>query len=248
MEKEDKRGIFFGVIGVLTLIVAIIGASLAYFSINAKSDPDALTVQAAQVKIVYNDGDQLSLNEIIPSSKSVAIQSFTRANPETDNAEGTYTACKDKRGYTVCGYYDFTLTNSADQKVTITAKVKPSALNAEVKEGGVVTTPADIPFTNLKFILFNRTSATGDFDNGTDIYEGTVPYNSGSNKYDDFSLLGATGSETLEINGNSTVKLRLFVWLNEAGTDNDAEQGATFKGTVNIDVVGSENGQLTGEL
>ena len=29
MEKEDKRGIFFGVIGVLTLIVAIIGASLA---------------------------------------------------------------------------------------------------------------------------------------------------------------------------------------------------------------------------
>ena len=38
MEKEDKRGIFFGVIGVLTLIVAIIGASLAYFSINAKSE------------------------------------------------------------------------------------------------------------------------------------------------------------------------------------------------------------------
>ena len=28
MEKEDKRGIFFGVIGVLTLIVSIIGASL----------------------------------------------------------------------------------------------------------------------------------------------------------------------------------------------------------------------------
>ena len=29
MEREDKRGIFFGVIGVLTLIVAIIGESLA---------------------------------------------------------------------------------------------------------------------------------------------------------------------------------------------------------------------------
>ena len=32
MEREDKRGVFFGVIGVLTLIVAIIGASFAYFS------------------------------------------------------------------------------------------------------------------------------------------------------------------------------------------------------------------------
>ena len=53
MEKEDKRGIFFGVIGVLTFIVAIIGASLAYFSINAKSEDNALTVKAATVKIVY---------------------------------------------------------------------------------------------------------------------------------------------------------------------------------------------------
>ena len=55
MEREDKRGIFFGVIGVLTLIVAIIGASLAYFSINARSRENALTVQAATVKIVYED-------------------------------------------------------------------------------------------------------------------------------------------------------------------------------------------------
>lgn len=53
MEKEDKRGIFFGVIGVLTLIVAIIGASFAYFSINAKSDKDAVKVKAASVQIVY---------------------------------------------------------------------------------------------------------------------------------------------------------------------------------------------------
>ena len=37
MEREDKRGVFFGVIGVLTLIVAIIGASFAYFSINESS-------------------------------------------------------------------------------------------------------------------------------------------------------------------------------------------------------------------
>ena len=54
MEKEDKRGIFFGVIGVLTLIVAIIGASFAYFTINASSNKNAVTVNAATVKIVYS--------------------------------------------------------------------------------------------------------------------------------------------------------------------------------------------------
>ena len=49
MEREDKRGVFFGVIGVLTLIVAIIGASFAYFSINASSKQDAVNVSAASV-------------------------------------------------------------------------------------------------------------------------------------------------------------------------------------------------------
>ena len=51
MEREDKRGVFFGVIGVLTLIVAIIGASFAYFSINASSKQDAVNVSAASVKM-----------------------------------------------------------------------------------------------------------------------------------------------------------------------------------------------------
>ena len=33
MEREDKRGVFFGVIGVLTLIVAIIGHHLHIFQL-----------------------------------------------------------------------------------------------------------------------------------------------------------------------------------------------------------------------
>ena len=63
MNKEDKRGIFFGVVGVLTLIVAIIGATLAYFSINAQSEKNALIVQAASVQIVYEDGNKIEIIE-----------------------------------------------------------------------------------------------------------------------------------------------------------------------------------------
>ena len=79
MEREDKKGIFFGVIGVLTLIVAIIGASFAYFSINTKSNPDAITVNAASVKIVYDDGQELVLNDLIPSTQAVALETQRRA-------------------------------------------------------------------------------------------------------------------------------------------------------------------------
>ena len=234
MEREDKRGIFFGVIGVLTLIVAIIGASLAYFSINARSRENALTVQAATVKIVYEDGDQLNVTNIIPSTQEIALRTFTRANPVTDT-ESKYKTCVDDNGYTTCGYYDFTLTNGGPTTMEVTAKVIPTALQTEVKdEEGNVTTPAEIPFSNLKFVLYDRTGKTNDFDNGTELYTGTVSYNN-------FGLLGSTGEEILSIAGNNTTKnLRLFVWLDEAGAENDDEQGAIFKGTVSIEVKGSQ--------
>lgn len=240
MEREDKRGIFFGVIGVLTLIVAIIGASLAYFSINVKSDTDALTVQAATVKIVYNDGDKLDVNNIIPSSKAIALRTLTRAGQ--DNGEGgTYTACVDDKGYNVCGFYDFTLTNDGPNTMVVTAKVLPTALKEEKTDSdtGEVTQEAETPFTNLKFTLYDRSSVsdktgTGMFDNGTELHSGTVAYST-------FNLLGS-GEETLSIAGNGAVKnLRLFVWLDEQGAANNNEQGAVFKGTVSIEVPGAEN-------
>ena len=119
MEREDKRGVFFGVIGVLTLIVAIIGASFAYFSINAKSSDDAVTVNAASVKIVFNEGDKIDMNDLIPSEKSIAMTTLTRAlegrtykGGQDGNEDIPYVACKDNNNYTTCGYYDFTLTNN----------------------------------------------------------------------------------------------------------------------------------------
>lgn len=247
MEKEDKRGIFFGIIGVLTLIVAIIGASLAYFSINAKSKDDVLTVQAATVKIIYEDGNQLNVDKIIPSSKDVALRTFTRSNPTVDT-EGKYKTCVDDNNYNVCGYYDFTLTNDGPNPMDITAKVVPTALVKEVKDdGGNVTTPGEIPFKNLKFILFDRGNTDDQFENGTEIYSGTVPYNEVAGDYSTFGLFGASGDETINISGNKTTKkLRLFVWLNDTeNADNDAEQGAIFKGTVNIEVKGA--GTIKGE-
>ena len=238
MEREDKRGIFFGVIGVLTLIVAIIGASLAYFSINAKSEDNALTVKAATVKIVYEDGDKLNVTNIIPSDQTIALRTFTRTGGD-DGQGGTYKTCIDDKGFTVCGYYDFTLTNDGPTEMEIIAKVIPTALVKEENE---------IPFKHLKFVLYDRTGISGEFDNGSSIvYTGTIPYNEVSGEYTEFSLLGATGDETMKIAGGHTTKnLRLFVWLDEAGADNDAEQGATFKGTVNVEVKGAKK-TITGE-
>ena len=220
MEKEDKRGIFFGVIGVLTLIVAIIGASFAYFSINAQSDEDALTVQAATVQIVYNDGEAVAIKDIIPATEEIALRAYTRAQGDGSDS---YTPCIDDNNRTVCGVYEFTLTNIGTNAVNVTAKVTPTALDEEGGEKG---------FTNLKFIMYDITE---NAESGSEIHRGTI-------SYDEFNLFNSEQS----ISGEETAKYRLFVWLEEAGAANDPEQGAIFKGTVKIDVPGAGSGQITG--
>jgi len=63
MEEEKRRngsGIFLGVVAVATLIVAIIGATFAYFSISLSSNNDAVNVTA------YEVSTSLSMSQLYP--------------------------------------------------------------------------------------------------------------------------------------------------------------------------------------
>lgn len=223
MNREDKRGIFFGVVGVLTLIVAIIGASLAWFSIEANSTKDAVTVQAATVKIVYKEGDLINVTDIIPSARTIAFETYRRyLNEETYNVdvEGTstpvkYEKCKDDHGRTVCGVYEFSVENNGEDPVTVTAKIVPTALEASEKQ-----------FTNLKWVLYDISTVTDvKTDFGTEVATGTVGYS-------DFSII----ESAREVTNGKTSNYRLFIWLDEINGPQNEEQGATFKGTVYVNI------------
>lgn len=235
-KREDKRGIFLGIVGVLTLIVAIVGASFAYFSVNAKSTDNAVTVTAASVQIVFEDGNIIEANQLIPSSQAIALETQRRAlaGEKYDNGEGVqvpYEICKDDKGYTVCGTYDFSLTNGGASSVDIKAYIEPT------------TEGIDRRFTNLKYILYNITDVTestpADQKNGTQIHTGNM-------SYERFGIIGNSLDDTVTILGNGTTnKYRLFFWLNEAGGPQDEEQGATFMGTIHVELVGAGSG-ITG--
>lgn len=225
MNREDKRGIFFGVVGVLTLIVAIIGASLAYFSITAKSSDNAVTVQAATVKITYKEGDLINVNDLIPSSRDIAFETYTRylaeetytvTDPETsEESQVAYEKCKDDNGRTVCGVYTFEVVNEGEDTVNITAKVVPTAL-----------TEGETSFTNLSWALYDVSAVVDPkTEFGTQVATGTVGYS-------DFNLLTAPAPVT----NTTPAKYRLFVWLNDTDLPQNEEQGATFKGTIVVDV------------
>lgn len=258
MNREDKRGIFFGVVGVLTLIVAIIGASLAYFSINAKSDPDAVTVQAATVQIVYESGTKLNVNNIIPSSKDVATTTFNRY---LEDAE-TYDKCIDDNKKTVCGTYNFTLKNQGESATTITMVVDPTEIT--VPEGQT----APKKFKNLSYILYDISGTEFVWDEDVEDYVSTnkTPTVIKEGTFDSVNSTDENGKVTvsayekttivsydsvntdnnLSIPANSEKRYRLFIYLKEAG-EQDYEQGAVFQGQVSIEVAGSSS-TITGTL
>lgn len=242
--KEDKRGIFLGIVGILTLIVAIIGASFAYFSLNARSNENAVKVQAATVQIVYEEGQNIAIDNIIPSTREVALETVRRAGETRTGTDEKYVACIDDNNYRVCGTYDFTLTNNGTNPVDINAYITPTALKDAVvdSEHPENNKPAEKGFNNLKFITFDRTGVTGN-DNGTKIATAdglSVVYNG------DFGILAADKAATATLNAGETKTYRLFIWLDEQGDANDVEQGAVFNGTVHVDVVGAGQG-ITGD-
>lgn len=239
MEREDKRGVFFGVIGVLTLIVAIIGASLAYFSINANSEQNAVTVEAANLRVVYTKGDELRAEDIIPSTRAIALTTLTRALDESVNTENQYETCKDDDGHTVCSYYDFTVTNSGKNDITVDISLIPEAL---------ATDGSEVPFKNLKFILFERTAATDPQDNGTEL--ATI---AGETSYSQFFLEQGVGLTSSTNGEGSSKSFRLVAWLDEvAPVDGinyqNQEQGAKFQATIYVATTGSGSGIVTGRV
>ena len=128
MKTENKgREIFFGVVALATLIVAIIGATLAYFSITASSNEGAVNAQSAVVSIEYNDGQQVTAqaDQLIPATLDVVQRVYeARFKNATDitNPEDASNICVDSNGMQVCSAYRFTV--KSDIERTITAELR----------------------------------------------------------------------------------------------------------------------------
>lgn len=88
MENQRGQSIFLSVVGVATLLVAIVGATFAYFSITVQGNETAssINVQTAIAgNVIFTDGDNISITEIYPGWS--ATKHFTVKN-ETVGATG----------------------------------------------------------------------------------------------------------------------------------------------------------------
>ena len=105
-QKNNGRGIFYGVIGVATLVVAIIGATFAYFTATETAGNNVISGNMAtisfgvQVQKIVDPGQSSGM---IPMSNDMV-----EAAVNSDNE-----VCVDDNGNAVCQIYKITVTNTS---------------------------------------------------------------------------------------------------------------------------------------
>ena len=262
MENKKGNGIFLGVIGVATLIVAIIGATFAYFSASTSSANNAISVNSTQLSLGYSDDTSKLKTNLIPATDEIA--KFGATDTTHINTKG---ACIDDNGNEVCGVYDFFVGNPSGttaQKIyaniTVVTNTFTNLYFTILDETGT----AVIPATSFKFDSDDTNKTAGDTKTNAD---GTVTYTEKEGKAVlelkalEQTLLASTSAVadgdkndaskyTLKESGTDKNfrKYKVIIWIRESGKDQTkVDAGQAFSAGINITTGGGGTG-VTGVI
>ena len=237
MENNNKgTNIFLGVIGVATLIVAIIGATFAFFGAQIEGGAGNLNVKAATLSLGYEDDYEGLKTDMIPAQYYIAEYAYKN----TEHV-GTYGECKDDNSNSICSVYEFTIGNpsaTTAQTLYATAKVLTNGFSnlwfriydetgTEVvgptkfpKSEGAKAEDLAIPLPALTQTLLATTNSQKADD--ADAFVASTPST--------WALI-TTGTEDEKQYNKRTYTM--LIWIEEIDSDQtDADSGATFTGSL----------------
>ena len=243
MEENNRKGtgVFYAVVGVATLVVAIIGATFAFFSASATNEDitgstaAAGGVELAVTKITDTGSNMIPLNLMdnnTPTNIATgAADQFADALGATKGA-----SCKDSNGNNVCQVYSITVTNKS---TTSSVQVR-GTLNLATESA------------NMKWQLLSNGTATTRADFATVVDKGTtgnitVGGNISTPVTGDSANAKAAASDTLGFTSTDNSRTYyVLVWLEEKGAEQQGDDaGKPFTGTVNfnaVDALGNTSG------
>lgn len=183
MENNNGRGIFYGVIGVATLVVAMIGATFAYFSasISTENDPIAFNSTKIDLSLTQNtDGIKYNLIPVDETIDSFATGGYV-GNAKVTTAKSNN--CIDDDGNEFCSVYEVTVTNpSKTTAQTIFARIDVAKNDFAVneKDGGTDEAPTCSKLTKTGESMYcNKTNVAFAIFKGTaqNVIDGTTEWN-----------------------------------------------------------------------
>jgi len=131
-ENNGGKGLFYGVIGVATLIVAIIGATFAWFTATAGASDETL-VTTGTLTISYEDGSAVVATNLKPATEA-QVEAAYAAGDCVHVADTTASIT----GEQICTIYEFTVTNTGSLYADLTASLSNFTI-AEVADRNVNT-------------------------------------------------------------------------------------------------------------
>ena len=144
-EKNEKqgRGLFYFVIAFAVIIIAIVGATYAYFTASTRTDEgNSITTGSTSLNLKIETDSSHSNYDLIPTADNIAKYAYAMQPTETEDKSrcaeyekddmGQNTdncirykktagsTCIDQEGQTVCSPYSFTVTNDNVNPQTLT--------------------------------------------------------------------------------------------------------------------------------
>ena len=231
--ETNGKGIFYGVIGVATLIVAIIGATFAFFSAqNEDTDTVRGTAASASLALTVEKLTEITTSTVEPEGGEGEPTTTTTTNygvmvPQldahiNDAVAGTDgNSCIDANGNVACQVYKITVKNEG----TATAKLAGSITLAAEGAGAI---------TNLKWAV--KASEADEFGEGNYAVSTT-----GANGVEGNDTLGETSLATdLQLEPEAEEDYYVVVWISEIGDPQEKYDHGSFTGVVKFNSASGE--------
>lgn len=187
-QKNNGRGIFYGVIGVATLVVAIIGATFAYFTATG-SNNNVITGNMATIQFGLNVTKVTHVDEtnggMIPMSNNMveAAVSNSTANGGT---------CVDNNGNAVCQIYKIDVNNTGTASLFLDGYVSLTGGSGTATDVASIT-PAPTNSTTMRWAQVFCTGTETDEITGCTTGGQTT---TGAAGIDEFGAIGTTTDTT----------------------------------------------------
>ena len=262
--KENKgKEVFFGVVALATLIVAIIGATLAYFSITASSNEGAVNATSAVVSIAYNDGQQVTAqaDQLIPAKFESVVQPVYERYIKDQVAGDTVpetNICIDDNNRQVCSVYRFTISSDVDREIAATLNNEENGFTYlsyavyDVKNQKWLSLKSESDYF-LPLTACSNQNNEGEEGNDQDDCYSMDGLQKKYNKPAVNSIFGLalddsgnTVNKEMPVSGE-TQTYDLVIFLDEANENQNFEQGKNYSGTIVVEVLeGGTNGTISG--
>ena len=231
MENKNRQGIFYGVIGVATLIVAIIGATFAYFSASVSGNGSAIggntnadvagNLSLEVTKLVFANASAAS-NDLVPAIMDTE-------NDDTTDLQTALTAGCTNDGFTGCHVY----------KIVAESDTNITTANLKLDLSVTATTK-----TNWKYLVYDGSDTTsGGSTTAATVNEITTSSTSLSSDAVGVDIFQPAGGLT----ANQAETWYLVVYLenvnsaqNDGVTSGTTDETGSYQGTVSLQAAGGQ--------